>query len=101
MQNDGNLQTRIQGLPVPGSLFGDPGTNSLYQLIVHLREHSEEVLEGPLVLAAELHQQLVVHSKLTMPADPWSHRDCLRYLRSSSSCSPPSDLDLDGEVPTE
>ena len=93
-QNDGNLQARIQGLPVPGSLFGDPGTNSLYQIIVHLWGHSEEVLEGPLVLSAELHQQLVIHAKLTTPADPWSHPHCSRYLRSSSSSSPPSGLDL-------
>ena len=84
-QSDSNLQTRIQGLPVRGSLFGEPGTNSLYQLIVHLWGHSEEVLAGPLVLSAELHQQLVIHAKLTTPADPWSHPDCSRDLRSSSS----------------
>ena len=55
-QNEDNLQTRIQGLPVSGSLFGDPGTNSLYQLIVYL-------------LSAERDQQLVIHAKLTTPAD--------------------------------
>ena len=64
---DGQLQTRLEGLSVSRVLLGNPASDSLEDLVKHLRWHAHEVLEGVGIFTSQLDHKLVIQAELPPP----------------------------------
>jgi len=58
MKGDGQPQTRMKCLSIPGVLFGNSGTQSVDQFSEHGRFHSHKISEGSWIFSFQLRHQL-------------------------------------------